>query len=86
VIKVLDFYADWCVPCKQLKPILDEIEKELNYVTVEKINIEVNDEAADLYEIRSVPTLLIFKDNILVDKIIGKVPKNKIINTIEKHK
>jgi len=53
---------------------------------VEKINVEINDEAANLYEIRSVPTLLIFKDNILVDKIIGKVPKNKIINTIEKHK
>jgi len=86
MLKILEFYSTWCQPCKQLKPILEEIEKEFSYVAVEKINVEINDEAANLYEIRSVPTLLIFKDNILVDKIIGKVPKNKIINTIEKHK
>lgn len=86
MIKILDFYADWCNPCKQLSPILEEIERTLDYVTIQKINVEEDIEAANSYGIRNIPTLLILKDDNLVDKIIGMVPKEKILNTINKWK
>lgn len=83
MVKVLDFYASWCYPCKVLSPILDEIEKELN-IDIEKINVEDNDEYVEYYDIKSVPTLILIKDGIVEDRINGLVPKEKLVEWIKK--
>lgn len=84
MIKIVDFYADWCYPCKMLAPILEDIEQSLDYVKVEKVNVEQTDESTEKYGIKNIPTLLIFKDDELVDKIVGLVPQEKILKVIEK--
>lgn len=81
MLKILDFYADWCVPCKQLNPILEELK---DLVLIQKVNVETEDDLVSEYGIKNIPTLLFLKDNVVVDKIIGKVPKNQILNKIEK--
>ena len=81
MLKILDFYADWCVPCKQLNPILEELKDQ---VLIQKVNVETEDDLVSEYGIKNIPTLLFLKDNVVVDKIIGKVPKNQILNKIEK--
>lgn len=85
MIKILDFYADWCMPCKVLAPILQDIEEEFNYITLEKINIEEDPDTAEKYSIRNVPTLIFFKDNKQVDKIVGVVSRDKIKTMIAKY-
>jgi len=88
MIKVVDFYADWCRPCKQLAPILEEIDMENSHISIEKIDIEddKNEELVAQHTIYSIPTLIIFKDDIQVDKIVGGVSKNRIMEILNKYK
>lgn len=76
---LLDFYAKWCSPCKTLSPILDTLEN----ITVLKIDIEENDELAELHQIRSVPTLVYLKNGKEINKTVGvrsKVQIEQIFN------
>jgi thioredoxin 1 len=82
MIKILDLYADWCRPCKILSPILDELEKELE-IEVDKINVEDNDEIAEFYNVRNIPTLIFFKDNEKVHQIVGERTKQQLIDIIK---
>jgi thioredoxin 1 len=59
---LVDFYADWCGPCKMLAPMLEEYAKEVNNVKVVKVNVEQAPEVTDKYQIMTVPTLILFKD------------------------
>lgn len=88
MIKVIDFYTNWCTPCKQLSPILDDIAKENNHITIEKIDIEddKNEELVLQHTIYSIPTLIIFKDDEQVDRIVGMVSKNRIMEVLNKYK
>ena len=84
-VAIVDVWAIWCAPCKILGPIIDEIANEIkSEVKICKLNSEQNKKSHDL-GIRSVPTLLIYKDGELVDKIVGLISKNDIIATIESH-
>ena len=80
---VVKFTADWCQPCKQLQPVLDEIaaeqEGKINFV---KVDIDASRELADEYEIRSVPTLMMFKNGKLVGQMVGAKPKFATLKTI----
>jgi len=81
IMKVLDFYADWCGPCQMLKPILDEVEKEHPDVEFVKINIDEQQEMAEKYKVMSIPTLVFLDDD---DKIVETFVGMKSKQDIEK--
>lgn len=86
MIKILDFYADWCQPCKQIAPILEQIEASFDWVSITKINVDEDEEdLAMVHSIRNIPTLLFFKDDKLVDKVVGMTSKSKLLDIINKH-
>lgn len=85
MIKILDFYAEWCMPCKQLAPVLTQIENEFDNVIVEKINVDENDEVTEYYGIRNIPTLIIFKGDQQVDKVVGSLSKDKLVELLKTH-
>lgn len=81
---LVDVWAPWCGPCKMLSPIVEEVSKELPNVVVVKMNADDNKDVAVQYGIRSIPTLLFFKNGELADKNVGLVLKNVIIDKINK--
>lgn len=82
MIKILDFYADWCMPCKKLAPILEELEAE-EWLSIDKIDIEDDvDNFTEKFGVKSIPTLLIFKDEKLVTKIVGFSSKERILASL----
>jgi thioredoxin 1 len=86
MITILDFYADWCQPCKRIAPILEELEKELDFLEVKKIDVETEEDLVKLYNIMSVPTLIFLKDNNYVGRSIGFYPKDKLLTKINEYK
>ncbi|MEM6439565.1 MAG: thioredoxin [Pseudomonadota bacterium] len=81
---VVDFWAEWCGPCKQIGPALEEIAAELDgKVTVAKINIDENPNAPSKYGVRGIPTLLVFKDGQAVSSKVGAAPKSALQQWIE---
>nr|WGH13036.1 Thioredoxin [Echinothamnion sp.] len=85
-IVLVDFGAPWCGPCRMIAPIINEISKEYeNVIKVVKINTDSNASIAAEYNIRSIPTLMIFKNGIKVDTVIGAVPRSTLLNTLNKY-
>ena len=84
---LVDFYADWCGPCKMLAPIIEEIDQDNNNnqennIIICKINVDENSELAQKYLIQSIPTIIAFKSGDIYKKSIGLVPKTEILNMI----
>ena len=80
---IVDFWATWCGPCRMLSPLLDEVEEEMaDKVTVVKVNVDDADEIAMKFRIMNIPTLLFFKGGQLVDKTVGAMPKNVLVDKI----
>lgn len=80
---VADFWATWCGPCRMLSPILDEVEAEMSdKITVVKVNVDDADQLAAQYRIMSIPTLLFFKNGQIIDKTVGAMPKNILVDKI----
>ena len=76
---VVDFWAPWCGPCKAIAPILDELATELgDSVKICKVNVDNNSEIAGKYEIRAIPTILVFKDGQVAENIVGLVSKDDL--------
>ncbi len=81
---VVDFWAEWCGPCKMLSPVLDEIATELDgRAKVAKVNVDQNSDLAAKYGIRSIPTLLYFVGGELRKQTVGVVSKKTIVSTLE---
>jgi thioredoxin 1 len=81
---LVDFWAEWCGPCKQLSPVLDELATEMgDKLTVAKVNIEESPEAPQKYGVRGIPTLILFKDGQAVATKVGSMPKSKLIEWVE---
>ncbi len=83
---LVDFWAEWCMPCKMVEPIVDQIAQEYaGKVKIGKVDVDSNPQISMKYGIRSIPTLLIFKNGQPVDQIIGAVPKKNILQKLLPH-
>lgn len=81
---VVDFWAEWCGPCRMIAPALEEIQTEMNgKVTIAKLNIDENPEIAVRYGVRSIPTLILFKDGEPTSIQVGAAPKNRLADWIK---
>ena len=84
-VSLVDFWAPWCGPCKMIAPILDELAGEMQgKARIVKINVDDNPEVAGQFGIMSIPTLMLFKDGKLVDKLVGGQPKPQLKAFIER--
>lgn len=81
---VVDFWAEWCGPCKMIAPALEELSEELgDSVTIAKVNIDENPDIAAQFGVRSIPTLYMFKGGEMVDQMVGAAPKGKLSDWIK---
>ncbi len=83
---LVDFWAPWCAPCRMIAPVVEEVTAEYkDKVKVGKLNTDENQSIAASYNIRGIPSLLIYKGGEVVDHIVGLVPKEQITGKLEKH-
>jgi thioredoxin 1 len=85
-LAVVDFWATWCAPCRMVAPILDQLATEYSgKAKVTKLDVDTNIRTASRFNVRSIPTILFFKDGQLVDQIVGAVPKPRLEEVFKKH-
>jgi len=85
-LAVVDFWATWCSPCRQIAPILDQLASEYaGKVKVAKLDVDTNIRTATRFNVRSIPLLLFFKDGKVIDQIVGAVPKPHIESKLQQH-
>ena len=80
---LIDFYADWCGPCKMLSPIIDEIAEENSDIKVVKVNVDDSQDLAMKYQVMSIPTLVVIKNGQEVNRSVGLIDKSQVANLIK---
>ncbi|OGF97616.1 MAG: thioredoxin [Candidatus Glassbacteria bacterium RBG_16_58_8] len=85
-LSVIDFWAEWCGPCKMIAPVLDEMARDYQgKVNFFKLDVDANRKTAQRYNVRSIPTLLFFKDGKVVEMVIGVRSKKELAKLVDKH-
>lgn len=79
---LIDFYADWCGPCRMVSPIIDEIAEEYTEFLIGKVNVDSEPELASSFGVTSVPTLVVMKNGKIINESIGAKPKAQILNML----
>src|SRR5437879_5032640 len=80
---LVDFWAEWCGPCRVVAPVLEEINEEQANLRVVKLNVDDNQQTAARYEVMSIPTLIVFRNGEVATKIIGALPKRRLVQELE---
>ena len=83
-VALIDFWANWCMPCKMLSPVVDEVAEENPQIKVCKVNVDKEPQLADAFNVSSIPMLVVVKDKKVVETSVGVVPKEKILQMINK--
>ncbi|HEA6246499.1 thioredoxin [Staphylococcus aureus] len=85
-VQLVDFWATWCGPCKMIAPVLEELAADYEgKADILKLDVDENPSTAAKYEVMSIPTLIVFKDGQLVDKVVGFQPKENLAEVLDKH-
>jgi thioredoxin 1 len=82
-VTLKDFYADWCGPCKTQDPILEELEEDWGDVSFEKINVDEEQDVANEYQVRSLPTLIVENDNGIVERFVGVTQREDLEDALQ---
>ena len=80
---LVDFYADWCGPCKMLSPIIDQVAEENEDIKVVKVNVDDAQDLAMKYQVMSIPTLVVIKEGKEINRSVGLIDKNQVVNMIK---
>jgi thioredoxin 1 len=83
-ITIKDFYADWCGPCKTQDPILEEVAEDFPDVSLEKVNVDEEQDVANEYQVRSLPTLVVENDDGIVERFVGVTQRDDIESALQK--
>lgn len=81
---LLDFWASWCGPCRMVSPLVDEIAEERDDIFVGKVNVDEEPELAQMFNVMSIPTLLVFKNGEIAASAVGAMPKEDILALLDK--
>ncbi|MCO5240841.1 MAG: thioredoxin [Chitinophagaceae bacterium] len=85
-LSVIDFWAEWCGPCRAIAPVIEELSKEYNgKVNIGKVNVDYNPQLSINYGVTSIPAILFVKGGQVVDKLVGAQPKGNFVKKIEQH-
>lgn len=83
---LVDFWAEWCGPCKMIAPVVEQLAKDFDgKLKVGKVDVDSNQQTSMQFGIRSIPTLLVFKNGKVVEQIVGAVPKQALTDKVSKH-
>jgi len=86
MITLMDFYADWCGPCKMMEPVFAEVEKDYKgKVDFKKVDVETNSSEAGKYGVMGIPTFVLLKDGEEIDRKVGAMPKDILVGWLDSH-
>jgi len=82
---LVDFWAEWCIPCKKIEPVMDQLSEEFkNHINFFRLNVDENPSIAAEYSVRGIPTLFLFKNGEVVERVVGVIGKKELVKKLRK--